>query len=75
MARLLNPAEPADDFQLRDLAYTARVMRRPRCVCCEEPILSETYLDLSAFGLNEVVCERCVDKHTHDTDDLDEDYG
>ena len=75
MARLLDPADPADDFQLRDLAYTARFMRRPRCVCCEEPILSETYFDLSPFGLNEVVCERCVDKHTHDTGDLDEDYA
>ena len=75
MARLLNPAEPADDFQLRDLAYTARVMRRPRCVCCEEPILSETYLDLSNFGLDGVACERCVDQHTCNTGDLDEDYG
>ena len=62
-------------FKALDLAYTAKVMRRPRCVCCNEPILSETYLDLSPFGLDGVVCERCVDRHTHDTDDLDEDYG
>lgn len=72
MARLLDPTDPADDFQLRDLAYTARVMRRPRCVRCEEPIMTDTYLDLEVFGLNGCACERCVDANTHDIENLEE---
>lgn len=62
-------------FDTMDRAQTARMMRKPKCVKCEKPILSEKYLDLSDFGLDGFVCERCVDRHTHYTDDLDEDYG
>ena len=58
--------------EAQDLAYTAMVMRRPRCERCEKPILSETYLDLSPFGLNGLVCERCVNANTHATCDLDD---
>ena len=60
----------------RDLAYTARIMRRPRCACCGDHILSDTYLDLSPFGIADgVACERCIDRHTAATCDLDDDYA
>lgn len=62
-------------YERMDLAYTARIMRRPCCECCGEHILTERYLDLSPFGINGVVCERCVDRNTADTTDLDDDYG
>lgn len=62
-------------YEALDLAYTAKIMRRPCCECCGEHILSETYLDLSDFGLNGYVCERCVEKNTHATEGLDDDYG
>jgi hypothetical protein len=58
--------------EARDLAYTARIMRRPRCERCDTPILSESYLDLSAFGLNGLACERCVNANTHATCDLED---
>lgn len=31
-----------------------------RCYCCEKPITTERYLDLSAFGLNARLCEDCA---------------
>lgn len=37
--------------------------RRPvklRCRCCDEPVNTEQYLDLTPFGLQAVACERCV---------------
>ena len=34
--------------------------RLPRCHCCERPITTERYLELSAFGLNARVCEDCA---------------
>ena len=61
-------------FDRMDLAYTARIMRRPRCQCCGGHILSENYLDLSPFGLSGVACERCVDQNTYATVDLDDAY-
>ena len=67
--------EADKQFERMDLAYTAMIMRRPECACCGEHLTSETYLDLSAFGLNGVVCERCIDKNTFATMDLDDDYG
>ena len=62
-------------FARMDLAYTARVMRRPCCEGCGERILTENYLDLSPFGINGVACERCVDRNTAATTDLDDAYG
>lgn len=62
-------------YERMDRAYTARIMRRPCCKGCGERILTESYLDLSPFGVNGVACERCVDRHTADTADLDDDYG
>lgn len=59
--------------EARDLAYTARIMRRPCCECCGERLLGERYLDLSHFGLNGYACESCVDSHTHDIEDLEGD--
>lgn len=72
MARILDPADPADDFQLRDLAYTARIMRRARCAGCGCPVITETYLDLEPLGLQGVACERCVGANTHGVENLEE---
>ena len=62
-------------YERMDLAYTARIMRRPCCECCGEHILTESYLDLSPFGLSGVACERCIERNTACTADLDDDYG
>jgi hypothetical protein len=59
-------------FDAMDRAQTARMMRKPKCVKCETHILSENYLDLSDFGLDGFVCERCVENATHATDDLED---
>ena len=59
-------------FEAKDRVEAARMMRKPKCVKCEMPILSEKYLDLSDFGLDGFVCERCVENATHATDDLEE---
>ena len=58
--------------EARQLAYTAKVMRRPRCECCQKPLLGETYLDLEPFGLRGFACERCVAAHTRYVDDLED---
>ena len=58
--------------EARQLAYTAKIMRRPRCQRCEKPLMGETYLDLEPFGLRGFVCERCVDVNTHDIGDLED---
>ena len=59
-------------FEAMDLAYTARIMRRPCCQCCGERILSETYVDLEPFGIAGYACERCVGNNTHDTGEMEE---
>lgn len=61
--------------EARELAWTARVMKRPRCERCGKPLTGETYLDLEPFGLNGCACERCVSHNTRDIGDLDEDYA
>ena len=58
--------------EARDLAHTARMMRRSKCRCCDKHILTDTYLDLSEFGLNDYVCEDCVKSNTHYAYELDE---
>jgi len=62
-------------YEAMDRAYTKRIMRRPCCACCGEHLMTENYLDLSPFGIPGVACERCVDKYTADTADLDDAYG
>lgn len=60
-------------FEARDLAYTAKITRRGRCVKCGGFLLGETVLDLSAFGLaGEYACQHCADNATVSTEDLDE---
>ena len=58
--------------EARDLAYTARIMRRPLCQCCGSRILSETCVELESFGLSGYACERCVENHTLYTEELEE---
>ena len=62
------------EFDRMDLAYTAKIMRRPRCECCNEPLTTENFLDLSDFGINGVVCEKCVERNMRPVTDLDDDY-
>jgi len=58
--------------EARELAYTAQIMRRPRCACCGRPLMGDTYLDLEEFGIKDYACERCVEKHTCYIGDLED---
>ena len=58
--------------EAQDLAYTAKLMRRPRCCKCGGFLATETCLDLSDFGLpDSFACQRCADAATIDVSDLD----
>lgn len=70
--QILECYDPAVQAASCALAYTARVMRRPRCVCCDEPVTTELYLDLEPFGLKGIACERCRDRNSRWTDDMEE---
>ena len=55
----------------RQLAYTARLLRKPICSNCRNHIASEQCLDLNDIGLaGWYLCERCMKAHTVYTDDL-----
>ena len=56
-----------------DLAYTARIMRRPRCRRCENPLQGDTYLKLHAIGTDAFLCQTCVEEMTGYIDDLEDD--
>lgn len=73
--RLLNPNDPEDAFALQDIAQARREARMPKCICCEKPILSETYLDLKNMGGAGYVCESCVENNTYFTADLEDNDG
>lgn len=64
--------DPAVQEESRAMAYTVRMMRRPRCVCCDDPITTEQYLDLAPFGLKGLACDRCRDNNSHWSDTLDD---
>lgn len=58
--------------EARDMEYTARLMRRPRCCKCGGFLAGETFMDLSDFGLpDSYACQRCMDAATIDVSDLD----
>lgn len=58
----------------RQLAYTARLLKKPICAKCNTHILSEECLDLDKLGLSGwYLCERCMKALTVYTDDLIED--
>lgn len=59
-------------FEAMDLAYTARLMRRPKCVRCGAHIQTDAYLDLSEFGIPGYACQRCADNATYAIEDLEE---
>lgn len=63
--------EPWMDEARNDLVYTSRLMRMPKCLCCNEHIASEQCLSLRDAGLNGYLCQRCIDRHTIYTDDLE----
>lgn len=65
--------EPWMQEERRQLAYTARLLRKPRCACCNNHIASEQCLDLENAGLAGYICERCIKANTVYTDDLVED--
>lgn len=45
-------------------AWERRKKRLPQCVCCGDPLWTEKYLDLSAFGLEGYACEACMEENT-----------
>lgn len=53
--------EPWQEEALRQLQISR--LPRPQCVLCEDTIYTEYCLDLKAFGLPGLVCERCVDRN------------
>lgn len=55
--------EPWQQEELRQLAYTARMLRRPLCQCCGRRIWTDTYLKLDGI----CYCQQCVDDNTGDT--------
>ena len=63
--------DPAVQEAAHALAYTAKVMHRPRCECCGSPLTGDQYMDLEPFGLKGYACEQCIDKHSYDVGDLD----
>lgn len=69
-----NCYDPAEQEARRDLAYTARIMQRPRCLGCGIPITTDLYLDLEPFGIQGLACEQCRNIHTHSTDNLEAGY-
>lgn len=64
--------DPAVQEESRQLAYTAKMMKKPRCVCCGERIWTEECLDLEPFGIKGYSCERCVKSNTKYSDDLED---
>ncbi len=63
--------EPWQQEELRQLRYTARKMRMPRCACCGGHIFTEQYLDLAPFGLKGFACESCVEANLGYSNDLE----
>lgn len=64
--------DPANQEEARDLAYTAKLLRRPRCCKCGGYLAAETCLDLTDFGLpDSFACERCMGAATIDVSVLD----
>lgn len=55
----------------RQLAHTARLMKRPICQSCGERIWTEEYLDLEPFGIKGYACEKCVKRHKGYSEDLE----
>lgn len=66
--------DPVYQAERQQLAYTAKMMKRPICECCGERIWTEEYLDLEPFGINGHACERCVNLHKHYTENLEESF-
>ena len=59
--------EPWQQEQLWQLQLERHAQNRQRCQCCDRPIQTELYLDLSPFGLQALACERCVEEHMRAT--------
>lgn len=64
--------DPIEQERSRDLAYTIRMMRRPLCLGCNEHILTETCVDLSDFGIDGYICEKCMERNMQYTCELDD---
>ena len=49
----------------RQVRWDRVVGKRPVCVRCGEPVVTEQYLDLEPFGLRGIACGRCRDRCSH----------
>ena len=54
--------EPWVEEEMRQMRLERERDKLPRCVCCNQPVVSERYLELEGFGLKGVGCEGCVEK-------------
>lgn len=64
--------DPIEQERSRDLAWTARITQRPRCQGCGGYLTGESCLDLTPFGIQAYACDRCVQAHSLDPYDLDD---
>ena len=55
--------EPWMEEEQRQARWHSRLSRLPRCACCDEPIATERYLNLNAFGIAAAACETCVEQN------------
>lgn len=67
--------EPWVEEMRRQNALEALQKRFPACICCDEPIRTERYLDLEAFGIRGYVCEDCMEENTGYADHLEPIYS
>lgn len=64
--------DPALQQEAWERKWERRLCRRPECLGCGAPVVTEEYLDLQPFGLGGILCGRCRDRNSHLTRGFDE---
>lgn len=64
--------DPVYQEERRQLSYTVRKMRMPKCQGCGGHIWTERYLDLEPFGLKGFACETCIERNLGYCDELED---
>lgn len=63
MMRLPGSLDPVAQAEQRERRWDRR--DGPRCLRCQEPVDTESYLDLMPFGIAGIACEKCVRRNSH----------